>query len=180
MNTWKNLPGKIWVTLASLDPRLRRRARAAASCLAPGERELFLAMGRYDLAHALAVARRLADDPLLRRAALLHDAGKLRPELGVVTRWLYTCLELVTPSRLQRMGEGVDTGPGGGGVLERARVLPRGWRRGLFVQLHHGEIAAEMLRELGSEAELVRLVGEHQGEPGDERARRLREVDDSF
>ncbi len=178
MNTWRNLPGKTYVTLASLDPRLRGRARAAAEGLSPGEADLFLSMARYDLAHAMAVAARLAGDPLLRKAGLLHDTGKLRSELGLFARWLYTALEIFYPSRLAELSRRVEEEATGSGVMERTRSLPRGWKRGLYVQLHHAEIAAELLAGKGSDEELVRLVGSHQGEPSGARQRLLREADD--
>jgi putative nucleotidyltransferase with HDIG domain len=180
MNTWRNLPGKLKVSLLSLHPGLRREARRAAEDLGEGEKELFLSLGRYDLAHSLAMARRLGDDPLLRRAALLHDTGKLRRDLAIPTRWLYTFLEILFPRRLRRMCAALDEMARGREVLEMIDSLPRGWRRGFFVQAHHGEIAAAMLRRAGSDGELVRLVGEHQGEPRDARARRLREADDAL
>jgi hypothetical protein len=180
MNTWRNLPGKVYVTLASLDPRLRSRSRRTAEGLSGAEAGLFLSMSRYDLAHSMAVASRLEDDGLLRRAGLLHDTGKLRSELGLLSRWLYTALEILFPSRLQRLLVRVDAEAAGSGVMERVRSLPRGWRRGLYVQLHHAEIAAELLELAGSDAELVGLVGSHQDEPRDAQQRRLREADDSL
>lgn len=178
MNNWRNLPAKIWVTLISFDPRLHGRARRAAVELSPGEAELFAAMGRYDLAHSMAVAARLADDPLLYRAGLLHDAGKLRSELGILTRWLYTGLELLAPQLLESIKVKVEADAAGDGVIARMYGLPRGWKRGLYLQMHHGEIAAEMLVKMGCEEELVRLVRRHQLEPCDEVERRLREIDD--
>jgi hypothetical protein len=180
MNTWRNLPGKIWVTVASLDPRLQSRSRRAACGLSPHEGQLFLDMSRYDLAHAMAVAARLKDDPLLHRAGLLHDAGKLRSEASIFTRWLYTAMELLVPKRLQRTCETVEEQARGEGIMERMRSLPRGWRRGIYVLLHHGEMAAQVLACLGSDRELIRLVGSHQHEPRDELERRLREIDDSL
>jgi len=84
------------------------------------------------------------------------------------------------PGRLQSTCTEVDEQVVGAGVLERLHSLPRGWRRGIYVQLHHGEIAAETLSDLGSDAELVRLVKRHHCEPGDERERRLRDIDDSL
>ena len=180
MNTFRNLPGKIWITIASLDPLLHRRARSASESLTPDERELFMDMTRYDLAHSLAVASKLRDDPILYRAALLHDAGKLRSDLNLFTRWLHTGLEIFmrpvlerNKQRLEEMAEGED-------ALERARSLPRGWRRGLYIQFHHGEIGAEILREAGSGDEVIELVQCHQGEPRDQRSQRLADVDDSF
>lgn len=180
MNTWRNLPGKLKVSLLSLHPGLRREAKRAAEELSAGEREIFLSMNRYDLAHSLAMARRLADDPLLRRAALLHDTGKLRRDLNIFTRWLYTFHEIFFPRRLQRICSAVEGKARGRDVLERIDSLPHGWRRGFFVQAHHGEIAAAVLRRAGSEDELVRLVAEHQDVPRDARARRLREADDAL
>jgi hypothetical protein len=180
MNTWRNLPGKIWVAIISLDPFLRRRSHVAAAGLAPGEAELFLDMSRYDLAHSLAVAGKLKDDPFLYKTALLHDAGKLRSDLGLFTRWLYTGIEVFLPSCLRRQRKNLDEAAAGESALKKARSLPRGWRRGLYVQFHHGEIGAEILDGLGSDAELIAIIGGHQGEPLGERAKRLAEVDDIF
>ncbi len=180
MNTWKNLPGKLWVSFMALNPRLHRRALSAGRVLSPAERDLFLSMDRYDLAHSLAVASRLREDPLLYRAALLHDSGKLVTELKLRVRWAYTFLEVFRPRWLQRLTNWVEGEALGRGVLERMRSLPPGWKRGLFVQLHHGEIAAELLRRAGSDEVLVGLVEGHQKEPADERAASLRRVDDLF
>ncbi len=180
MNTWRNLPGKIWVTVASLNPFLRWRSRRVATELSPGEAELFLDMSRYDLTHSLAVAKRLKDDPFLYRAALLHDAGKLRTDLGLFTRWLYTAMEIFMPSSLGWERKRLERAAIGESALQRARSLPGGWRRGLYVQFHHAEIGAEILDGLGSDAELVAIIRGHQGEPVGERARRLAEVDDVF
>lgn len=151
-----------------------------ASSLRPGEAQLFLSMSRYDLAHAMAVARRLCDDSLLYRAGLLHDSGKLRSDLGLFTRWLYTAMEVLMPARLERMAERVEGMAVGDRPLERARSLQGGWKRGLYTQTHHGQIAAELLSGLGSEKELIELVAGHQGEPASERSQRLAKVDDRF
>lgn len=159
---------------------MRKRFRDAASCLSPGEAELFLSMNRYDMAHSLAVAGKLRDDLLLHRMALLHDTGKLRSDLGIFTRWIYTWMELFMPSELRRMKERLDTAVTGGGALEKARSLSRGWRRGFYVQAHHAEIGAELLKGLGSDDELVEMIGGHQQDPVGERAERFARVDDIF
>jgi hypothetical protein len=180
MNTWRNLPGKLWVTIMSLDPFLRMRSREAAATLHPHEAELFLDMSRYDLAHSLAVAGKLKDDPFLYRAALLHDAGKLRSDLGLFTRWLYTAMEILVPSSLRWQRKRLERDAVGESALQKARSLPEGWKRGLYVQFHHGEIGAEILGGLESDNELVALIYGHQGEPVGEKARRLAKVDDTF
>lgn len=180
MNTWRNLPGKAYVTLASLDPRLRARARRATVSLSRDEAALFLSMSRYDLAHSLAVAARLEGEPTLHKAGLLHDTGKLRDELGLFTRWLVTAMEISMPSRLERLCERVEGVASGGSVLERMASVRRGWRRGLYVQLHHAEIAGELLSACGCEASVTGLVAAHQKEPRDAMEKRLREVDDSL
>ncbi len=180
MNTWRNLPGKALVSLLALDPRLRARGERAAAVLSPEEKRLFSGMDRYDRAHSLAVASRLRDDPLLYRAALLHDCGKLTEELDLKVRWVYTFLEVFAPRLLSRVAARVEREAHGQDVLERMRSLTPGWRRGIYVQLHHGEVAAALLERAGSDVELVRLVRDHQREPRDERARRLREMDDAL
>lgn len=180
MNTWRNLPGKALVSLLALDPRLGARGERAAAALTAEERRLFMAMDRYDRAHSLALAKRLRDDPLLYRAALLHDCGKLTSELGLRVRWAYTFLEVFAPRLLARLAAKVEREAHGEDVLKRMRSIPPGWRRGIYVQLHHGEVAAALLERAGSDVELVRLVRDHQKEPRDERARRLRRMDDAF
>lgn len=137
-------------------------------------------MNRYDRAHSLVVAGRLQDDPLLYRVALLHDAGKLRSEVGIPARWLYTWMDIFMPSRLQRLQDKLEIKVAGEGALQKAHSLPKGWGRGIYVQLHHGEIGAEIIKDLGSDEEVVRLVREHQEEAQDDLARRLRAVDDAF
>jgi hypothetical protein len=166
--------------MTSLDPWLRRRARRASKCLSPVEKEMYLDMTRYDLAHSLAVSDKLRDDPILYKTALLHDAGKLSSDLNLFTRWMYTWLEIFMPSLLQRQEKRLRELAEGEDALQRARSLPRGWKRGLYIQFHHGEIGAEILKKAGSEDEIIELVRDHQGEPRDQRSRRLAEVDDSF
>lgn len=180
-NSWKNLPGKAKVSLLALNPRLRRRAEKEARSLNPVERELFLSLTRYDLAHSLAVASRLGrEDPVLRRAALLHDVGKLRRELRAPARYLYMCLELFFPSKLSRLAESLEESAQGSDWTERLYSLPRGWKRGLYLQLHHGEVGAEILRLAGCDEKVCRLVEGHQKEPRDLQAKKLAEADDSF
>jgi hypothetical protein len=93
---------------------------------------------------------------------------------------MYTFLEVFLPRLLARLAGKVEKEARGGDVLERMRSLPPGWRRGLYVQLHHGEVGAALLERAGSGEEVVRLVRDHQGEPRDDRSRRLRRLDDAL
>jgi len=180
-NSWRNLPGKARVSFLALTPRLRRQAEEEAMRMTLLERELFLSLSRYDLAHSLAVASRLGEgDPELYRAGLLHDVGKLRRELRAPARYLYMFLELFLPSRLEALAEALEGEAKGSGWTERAYSLPRGWKRGLYIQLHHGKIGAELLRQAGCSEEVSRLVEGHQARPRDAKARLLAEADDSL
>ena len=67
---------------AAIRARLSPGDRAlVARLLSPGEQRLFARMPRFDQRHCLDVCRTLAcagyDDPLLLRAALIHDCGKV-------------------------------------------------------------------------------------------------------
>ncbi len=167
----KSWSGKARVSLLSLSPRLTSRCRRMASTyLTPAEAELFLDMTRYDRAHSILVASRLTDDEMLVRTALVHDAGKLRDELPAWFRTGYTAAEIFARAHLDRVQGRLEVEAGEGTTGERLSRLRRKSDRALFVQSHHGEIAAEMLAALGCELEVVRLVRYHQEVPGPEDA----------
>ncbi len=167
----KSVWGKTRVLLLCFSPSLAARCRKAEAChLNPSEAALFSSMSRYDRAHSLLVAGQLKDDETLTRAALLHDAGKLRAELPAWFRTGYTMAEILAPRRLARQVERVSAEAGTGSCRERLDRLGGSTQRALFVQSHHGRIAAEILEGLGCELEVVRLVRYHQGVPGPEDA----------
>ncbi len=167
----KSWTGKARVTLLSLSPRLDAHCRwLAATCLAPPEAALFFDMNRYDRAHSILVASRLQDDEILKKTALLHDVGKLHSELPAWFRTGYTAAEIIAPVHLDRVRARLEAREGEGTTGERLSHLRRKSDRALFVQTHHGEIAAEMLTALGCELEVVRLVRYHQEVPGPEDA----------
>jgi putative nucleotidyltransferase with HDIG domain len=104
---------------------------------------LFAAMAPRDQVHAVRVLRRLEGaEPLLRQAALLHDAGKAVAPLGTPGRSLVVLAEA----------------SGTVAVLERVPLLGRRVRR----YRAHPEIGADMLRQAGADAVLVEIVAEHQ------------------
>jgi hypothetical protein len=76
------LPYRVRQLLAALRARVRPEERAlVARTLTPGELRLFDSMPTYDQRHCLDVHDTLARaghaDPLLLRAALIHDCGKV-------------------------------------------------------------------------------------------------------
>lgn len=88
--------------------------------LDPALRRLFFAQHTADQRHAFEVAQRVADQPELVEAALLHDVGKIDAGIGPVQRslatlWLYTTLPVW--GRWQRY---LGHGPRGADVLEDA------------------------------------------------------------
>jgi putative nucleotidyltransferase with HDIG domain len=172
--------GKFKVFLFSLHPGLRRRMERATDGLSPWEKSLVLSLNRYDAAHSLLVRSALEENGVLRKAALLHDCGKLRKEAGIVSRWLYAALNLFSPRRLERVSLRLDGEARGNSRLDRAMSLPRGWKRGLYVLIHHAEIGAELLRAAGTEEEVAALVEGHHREPCGRKGRLLAEADGKF
>lgn len=116
--------------------------RMAAAALAPGELRLFAAMPCYDQRHCLDVHRTLLEaghhDPLLLRAALFHDCGKLddagRP---MALPWY------IAATLLKRVP---------GLYLAAARLAPQG---PIATYAAHAWRGARMAREAGSPPEIV-------------------------
>lgn len=132
--------------------------------LAPAELPLFARMPAFDQTHSVAVAREVARDggePLLLRAALLHDCGKTIPPHGVPLLWR------------------------GGVVLLRAihprllRALARPWGPlwPVYLHVHHSALGARELEREGSPRALVELVRLHQEPSSDPGLVRLQRAD---
>jgi hypothetical protein len=183
MQASRSCLGKTRVFFLSLSPRLGVESKRMALCyLTPAETELFAGMSRYDRAHSLLIAKALAADRDLIKTALLHDTGKLRRELPLWFRTGYTAAEVLAPGRLQGAQRRLADVAGEGASRESLSRLRGRRKRALFVQTHHGELAAEMLQELGCELEVVRLVRYHQEVPGpdDEVLMRFIRADSAF
>ena len=119
------------------------------------ERDLFLQMDDGDQVHSLRVARLCLesleqfphlDRGLIMRAALLHDVGKVGADLGLGFRTFWVLGHRVLPWVLDWIAAG-------GG-----EARPGGLRHKMYRQLRHAPIGAKMLREMGAEEELCRLV----------------------
>lgn len=86
--------------------------------------ELFWKQGFPDQRHAVTVAQRveskLPDDREAIEAALLHDIGKWRPNVGAVTRSIATLLQYARLPMTRRMWAYRDHGRRGAAELEAA------------------------------------------------------------
>lgn len=162
----------------ALSPRLGRRTNEARRWCGEAEWELFRLMRRYDRAHSLRVADGAGGDRTLQAAALLHDVGKSHPCLKMRHRWMYTLLELAVPGMLRKLEEKVEEEARGEEPEERLKALNSSWKKAFYVQAHHGELGASMLKRIGVDEEVIALVAAHQHEPeGGGRVRRLWELD---
>lgn len=130
--------------MAALRARPTEADVASALAELPVElRPAFQRMAPRDQVHALRVLRRLdSDDPLLRQAALLHDAGKAAAPLGTAGRSLVVLA-------------------GAAGALWLLEVVPvLGPRVRRYVR--HPQIGADILGAAGAGPDLVEIVAEHQ------------------
>ena len=150
----------------ALRPKVREEEVAQAlRVLGPGLFPLFESMQKADQRHCLdvyeALLERHTEDAEMLQAALLHDAGKgsiARADFGVRHRVAYVVLER---SR---------------GLLNRAAKYNRG-----LAGLHaHGRRTVELADEYGASPGVVHLLEQMEGlaPVTDERARRLKDVDD--
>lgn len=125
--------------------------------LSPSERLLFEALATPDQVHSVRVLRSLlvagVTDPILLKAALLHDVGKSRCRITVVHRTTAVLLRAVL----------------GGIPAFDIRSDGRRWWLPLYVLANHPRIGAYMLAKAGTEERVWRLVELHQLDPCDVR-----------
>lgn len=129
-------------------PDLELARRNLSSC----EYEAFRSMARSEQLHSLQVLEKvLSDDPAapkaLITAALLHDVGKSRYRLSVWQKTLAVIIEAIAPRLSFRLSEGEALG------FARAPFVVR-W--------HHAQWGGEILRNCGSDEEVIWLVERHQ------------------
>lgn len=139
-----------------------------AEYLLSGEQRLFAQMSRFDQRHCLDVFHTLArggnDNPLLLRAALIHDCGKV-DDYGRTIPLLYYGLFVVT----RRLAPGVYAwaARNGGGPL---------WP--FAVHAVHEERSARMAEQAGSPPQLVAILRDYAGGCKTPDAQALRRADD--
>ncbi|KPV49167.1 hypothetical protein SE17_34165 [Kouleothrix aurantiaca] len=137
---------------AALAARLSAADRALlAQTLAPAELALFMQMPRYDQRHCLDVCLTLRAaghaDPLLLRAALLHDCGKVDDD-GRPLPLFYYGLFVV----MQRLAPG---------LYRRAARNGRGPLRWFALHAAHDERSAAMAARAGSPPALVEILRDY-------------------
>ncbi|MBQ9376453.1 MAG: HD domain-containing protein [Schwartzia sp.] len=125
--------------------------------LTPEQRTLFFAMSVPDQYHALHVAytaRTLAaewpgpvDEDLLTRAALLHDVGRRRGDLGTLGKSFAVLFAHFCSDRARAYGDA----PEGSGLIEDK----------MRVYFHHAELGAAMLAGLGCGEEAAVVAAHH-------------------
>ncbi len=145
------------------------QAEEAQQLLGPAEYALFQEMAPYDRAHSLRVLRRLREwhvqDPLLLRAALLHDVGKSAGGERIPLPWRGLIVLVRGRPRLWRW-------------LSRER--PRGDpRRPFYLYAEHARRSAELARRAGCSEEVVALISRHHDRDGGGPALLLQEADRS-
>lgn len=150
-------------TLVTALPALARPDdRWARRWLSPPESSLFQQLPPQERAHGIEVARRLLAGhpearPQLVRAALLHDVGKLGTPQFVLWRVLTHLLpEARIPAEPRRRG------------LAGARQARR----------HHAAYGAALIRSVGGDEEVARLVERHHDASAGGELAQLREADE--
>lgn len=152
-----------WVSSTAVRRRLRQFFAAIGARVAPGERalvarllspgelRLFERMPGFDQRHCLDVYHTLVrggyDDPLLLRAALIHDCGKVdddgRP-IPLLYYGIFVILKRLAPV-----------------LYERAVRDGRGLLRPFAVHAAHDERAALLAATAGSPPELVSILRDY-------------------
>ncbi|HEU5100509.1 MAG TPA: hypothetical protein VFU22_15880 [Roseiflexaceae bacterium] len=137
---------------AALTARLTPEDRAvAAAALSPNELRLFECMPRRDQRHCLDVFRLLQrggyQDPLLLRAALLHDIGKIDDDGRPIPLLYYGVFVL-----LKRLAPA---------LYSWAAAHPRGPLRPFAIHAVHDQRSARLAEAAGSPPELVATLRDY-------------------
>ncbi len=123
--------------------------------LSPCEYKAFRSLSRSEQLHSLNVFLKAleadrAAPASLRSAALLHDVGKSRCQLSTWQKTFAVIIEAISPRLSNRLSED-----------ETISF----WRAPFIVRRHHAKWSGEILRNCGSDADVIWLVEKHQENP---------------
>lgn len=161
----------------------------AREALGPELYALFASLPGQYRHHMLRVYGRLVasgcDDPEVRRAALLHDAGKYDPGSGRYVSLPYrvavVLLAAFSPGRalLRRLSSRGEVTERGSGLQGRALARQMGWRYPFYLNSHHPRLGAQLAERYGASQTVVRLVASHHAhDTGDHRLAALQAADE--
>lgn len=158
------LGNALWRTLHAFVPSLARPDDGFARGLLPEpEYRLYRTMDPRDRLHALAVTRKLLElypdaTPELRRAALLHDVGKVGASYRPAQRILAGLYTPALPAE------------------PRLRGLRGVWQ----LKRHHPAYGARLILDAGGAERVATIVLRHHDPRGDLDAARLKRTDERF
>jgi len=152
MNTKSSAGYRLRQFIAALTARLTLAERdLIAQMLSPAELALFERMPRYDQRHCLGVCTTLRaggyDDPLLLRAALLHDCGKVDDDGRPIPLIYYGAFVVI-----QRLAPA---------LYRWAARHERGSLRAFAVHAAHDERSARLAAAAGSPPALVAILHDY-------------------
>lgn len=166
----------------TIHPRLRQLWSALTARISPAEEvlvrrtlpaaeySLYQRMPRRDRRHCLDVYHTLilagVTDPLLLRAAMFHDTGKVDPQGRAVPLLWYGGLVI-----FKRLWPN---------VYARLAASPRGWRHYFYYYAHHGPLGADLAAAAGCPPELVAIIRHYHDAAPTGRAAILHWADDNI
>lgn len=130
--------------------------------LSDREQKLFQSMAPVDQYHAIQVAKSAlelanqypeTDRDVLRKAALLHDVGKLRGDISTLDKIATVLVHAISP-RLERL----IAHPGKGGTFANLR-------HAFYIYGHHACRGAKLAADAGVEPKVVEWICRHHQKP---------------
>ncbi|MBP2626716.1 MAG: metal dependent phosphohydrolase [Firmicutes bacterium] len=128
------------------------------------EQKLFWGMNLPDQRHVLNVAQtalqlaqhqQLIDINLLVKCALLHDVGKIKGDVSTIDKIITVMGHKLSPRWVKQWGR-----LGRGSRVDNIR-------HAFYIYFNHAQRSAAMLKEIGSNPQIVEIVAKHHEAPAD-------------